>query len=205
MARVEEVTFERITRVYRDENSKKALTPLEVDFWDKVAQYVEGLRRDVAAQRAKDPHAKATMLLEDELRKVEQKRAQIHEYRERKIAALAISKARGAELETRGLARPEQELLAQLVAAFTAARESAAGSAVPSVAAKTVEGDVTPAAPTPHPTSGSVLVRILEDMPPFAGVDRTYRLSKEDVVSLPPQIAKVLLDRGKAARIEPSA
>jgi len=47
-----------------------------------------------------------------------------------------------------------------------------------------------------------VLVHVLEDIPPFAGIDTTYRLKKEDVVTLPKTIAKILVDRGKARIVQ---
>jgi len=42
-----------------------------------------------------------------------------------------------------------------------------------------------------------VLVRVLEDVPTFAGVDKDYKLRKEDVVSIPKNIANTLLSHGK--------
>jgi DNA replication factor GINS len=50
----------------------------------------------------------------------------------------------------------------------------------------------------------SVLLRILEDIPPFAASDRNYNLKKEDVVSLPPAIAKTLIARKKAVGVQHS-
>lgn len=46
-----------------------------------------------------------------------------------------------------------------------------------------------------------LIVRILEDIPPFAGPERDYELSKEDVVILPALIARALISRGKAEEI----
>ena len=44
-----------------------------------------------------------------------------------------------------------------------------------------------------------VLVRVLSDMEPFMGVDgRVYSLKAEDVVTLPPKNAGVLIDRNIA-------
>jgi len=56
----------------------------------------------------------------------------------------------------------------------------------------------TPAAATPASPPKGVLLHILEDVPPFAGPDGTLRLRKEDLVTLPAQMAKVLVERGKA-------
>src|SRR3989442_1480205 len=102
----EPVTFERITKLYREESQKKSLTLLEPDFWEKVARYVTQLESDLTAARAKDPNSKAAMLLQDELRKVLQKREQIYQYRERKLGLLAGQIATGAKVLTeRGKAR----------------------------------------------------------------------------------------------------
>jgi len=47
-----------------------------------------------------------------------------------------------------------------------------------------------------------VVVHILEDLPPMAGKDENYLLKKNDVVTLPKEIASVLVKKKKAKRIE---
>lgn len=199
MSKAEDISFERITRVYRDESSKKSLTLLEPDFWERVARYVAKLEADLGAERAKNPNSKSAMLLQDELRKVGQKREQIYQYRERKIGLLASAKVGGEVVETRGLARPEPELLDGLVALLADARAAAmgAGTVAPTAVPEASERPA-PKVPKARAAPDGVLVRVLEDVPPFAGPDQTYRLRKEDLVTLPPQLAKVLVDRGKA-------
>jgi len=194
----EPVTFERITKVYREESQKKTLVPLEPDFWDKVDRYLARLEGDVAAARAKDPNAKVALLLQDELRKAHQKREQIYAYRERKIALFASQRAGGASVELRGLARPEQELLDRIVEVLTNARSAAihVPTLLPVVAPSVAMA--APAAPPAPEAPRGVLVHVLEDVPPFAGPDGTYRLKKEDIVVVHPSIAKVLAERGKA-------
>ena len=197
----EAVTFERITKVYREESQKKTLTALEPDFWDKVARYVAGLEADLAAARAKDPNSKAALLLLDELRKVQQRREQIYQYRERKVTLLASQVASGSTVEPKGLTRPEQEFLGRLVDLLKVAREAAYGTAASSPSAppsKASSEASRPPARTPPAQPQGVLLHILEDVPPFAGRDGTYRLKKEDLVTVEPSIAKVLVERGKA-------
>lgn len=53
------------------------------------------------------------------------------------------------------------------------------------------------------PGQDIVLLRILEDIPPFAGPSGTIKLGREDVVTLPASIAKALVKRGKAVEIVP--
>lgn len=198
----EHVTFERVTKIYREESQKKGLTPLEPDFWDRVNRYLAQLGADLAAARAKDPNAKASMLLQDELRKVMQKREQIFQYRERKISLLASQIAGGATAETKGLARPEQELLSRLVELLKDARKAALSTTVhptaPAPTSLAATGPPPASSPPKVEVSKGVIVHVLEDVPPFAGPDGTYRLKKEDIVMVHPSIAKVLTERGKA-------
>lgn len=49
------------------------------------------------------------------------------------------------------------------------------------------------------------LLRIVEDLPEFAGPERTYHLIKEDVVTLPSSLAELLVNDGKAVAIRPSS
>jgi DNA replication factor GINS len=46
-----------------------------------------------------------------------------------------------------------------------------------------------------------LVLRILEDIPPFAGPFGNYKLRREDVATLPTGIAKALIKRGKAVEI----
>jgi DNA replication initiation complex subunit (GINS family) len=51
--------------------------------------------------------------------------------------------------------------------------------------------------PPGNDADGLVMARVLEDVPTFAGVDRDYKLRKEDVVSIPKSVADTLLSHGK--------
>src|SRR2546422_2418678 len=115
----EEVNFERVTKIYREESSKKTLSRLEPDFYRKAATYVRALEAKAAEEVVKGPNSAKAMLLQDELRKVLKKREQIVQYRQRKIALLAASKANGGGADGPGPPTPEagvfQRLLANLL------------------------------------------------------------------------------------------
>lgn len=49
-----------------------------------------------------------------------------------------------------------------------------------------------------------VLIRILEDLPPFAGPERDYVLFKEDVITMPRVLAEPLVGTGKACNVRPT-
>jgi len=58
-------------------------------------------------------------------------------------------------------------------------------------------------APEPIPEEELILIRVLEDLPPFSGPDRNYELSKEDIVRMPKAMAMALVTREKAVVINP--
>ncbi len=222
------VDFERVTKVYREESSKKTLSRLEPDFYAKLAAYLKGLEARAAEEVAKAPNSPKAMLLQDELRKVLKKRDQVFQYRERKIALLASSKASGGEADTAGLATPEAELFDRLVGLLKGTREAAyAGGGIPPPASPPPLPAPAPAAPSPAQTPAAspaapvfqrlaeppkkiappapkdlVVVHVLEDIPAFAGIDAKYTLRKEDVVTLPRAIAQLLIDRGKVRIVQ---
>ena len=51
---------------------------------------------------------------------------------------------------------------------------------------------------------GDVVIRILEDLPPFSGPEVDYYLKKEDIVRMPAILARILINQGKA-RLVPTA
>lgn len=209
----EDITLDRILQVYREESRRKALTPLEREFWERVSRYVADLEEDLRKESAVDPNSAKAALLRDELKKVLKRREQIWQYRERKISLMACSAASGASVDTSPLTPLEEECFKAVLEVLQRGRERAFGL---QVAEEEAPPEAEEEAPTETPreevpkrrkaraeVKGKVLVRILEDIPPFLGLDVTYHLRKEDVVSLPEEVAKVLIGKGKAERIKP--
>lgn len=220
----ETVTLDLVLQVYRKESQRKTLTALPRDFWSRVRGYVAELEADLERESAKDPNSAKAALLRDELKKVVKRRDQIYQYRERKMATLAASAASGARVETEALT-PEEEasfegLLEVLRRGRLRALEGAGGNEAEEVPAKEaaqasakVASTNAPAKKAPaessrrpgrSPKGGEkFLIRILEDVPAFMGVDVTYELRKEDVVGLPKEVAQVLIGKGVAELIRP--
>jgi DNA replication initiation complex subunit (GINS family) len=215
----EEVNFERVTKVYREESGKKTLVGLEADFYGKLAAYVARLDEAANAEAQKNPNSPKALLLQDELRKVRKRRDQIFTYRERKLALLASSRASGAEVDVPSLPAQERSLFEGIVDLLKKSRSEAFGGSpfgservapVEPAEKEQVQAKARPAGmkvmkaedtkriPVAPSLKDHVLVHVLEDLPPFAGIDTTYRLKKEDVVTLPKTIADILVGRGKA-------
>jgi hypothetical protein len=56
--------------------------------------------------------------------------------------------------------------------------------------------------PKPEKNDSSIIVHVLEDIPNFVGMDNTYDLKKDDMVTLPSQFATLLSSRGKVKIVE---
>src|SRR2546426_3898400 len=201
----EEVNFERVTKVYREESGKKTLVALEADFYDKLASYIARLDESANKEAQKDPNSPKALLLQDELRKVRKRRDQIFTYRERKLALLASSRASGAEVDVPNLPAQERRLFESMVALLKKSRADAFGPLPHAVGATPSSEPPRPKGPAPSkepermrvvraeetkrtvvaPTlKDHVLVHVLEDLPPFAGIDTTHRLKERDGVTL---------------------
>src|SRR5439155_25331639 len=136
-------------------------------------------------------------------------------YRERKLALLASSRASGAEVDIPNLPAQERGLLDGMVALLGKSRADAFGgsplaapaeSPMPQSSAarpeaakkepqrmKVVRAEDTKRVTVPPSLEDHVLVHVLEDPPPFAAIDTTYRWKKEDVVTLPKPTAAARL------------
>lgn len=224
----EEVNFDRVTKVYREEGGKRTLAALEEGFYDKLSDYVKRLEEAATKEAQANPNSPKALMLQDELRKILKRRDQIFTYRERKLALLASSKASGAEIEVLMLPRQDRALFDQMVALMAKSRADAFGGSPfgsepgPGETAAQSASAEAPAMPPRRSPAGMkvltseetkktrvapslkdhVMVHVLEDLPPFAGLDTTYHLKKEDVVTLPRTIAEVLVSRGKARLIQ---
>jgi DNA replication initiation complex subunit (GINS family) len=208
----EGVNFGRITRIYREETSKNTLTKLEADFYDKLNEYYQDLKSRADKELSKDPHASKAVLLQDEFRKVKQKRDQIYRARERKIVLLASAKVGGTEVDTKVLTKDEKVLFDKLVENLRTAREGILSDvkSAPRKDKPKPKEEKKPEEPAPpkkeaepeEPEESMAVIQVLEDIPPFAGIDVTYELKKEEVVTLPMKVARILSQSGKAKLLE---
>lgn len=216
MAGAARVDFERITQIYREESGKKQMVELEPDFYDAANEYLRRLETETAKASKENATAPKTQFLQDELRKARKRLEQIYQYRERKIALLAQSKVSGVEGELKGVTVQEQILFEKLVAALGDSRRLVFGGAqevgphveAPPAEEKAHEPEAVvqlpkqTASPPATAQRKTVTVYVMEDVPPFAGIDVTYRLMKEDVVSMPEEYANVLVKRGVARVVD---
>jgi DNA replication initiation complex subunit (GINS family) len=213
-----DMSYEDIMGLFREENRSPQLAKVDPALYDKMGAYIKNLRKESEREIAMNPSSHASMMLNDQLKKAIDKAKRVYELRQRKIALLALRKVSGDNPETANLTPDELVLFSSLTSVFSAHKDPNADfeDLAPKVQKKENVVELPEAPPREAceekglegPQSGGseelVLARVLEDIPTFAGVDRDYKLKKEDVVSLPSTIAKTLVSHGKIQVIGPS-
>lgn len=201
--------YEDIMGLFRQENKSSQITKVEPTLYDKIGSYIKVLRKESEREIAMNPMSQASMMLNDQLKKAIDKSKRIYELRQRKISLLALRKVAGDNPDTASLTPDELVLFSSLVSVLGAHKDSKAD--FEELGPRFVQPrDIVelPEAPAAKVCEESkeqqaeseelIMVRVLEDVPTFAGVDKDYKLRKEDIISLPKGIANALVSHGKA-------
>ncbi len=202
------MNYEDIMTLFRQENRSPQLTKVDPALYDRISAYIKSIRKESEREIAMNPGSHASMMLNDQLKKAIDKAKRVYELRTRKISLIALRKVSGDNPDTSNLTPDELVLFSSLTSVLAAHKDSNADFEVlgprtarqeevvdvPSL--KRDEPKAKDAAPE-EPGDELVMARVLEDVPTFAGVDRDYKLRKEDVVSIPRSVADTLLSHGK--------
>jgi DNA replication initiation complex subunit (GINS family) len=209
----DETGFAEISDVHRKERQSGSLTKLPNDFYERSEAYLAKLRETYDTE-CKNPSSPKAMMLQDEIKKTEKRIKQIYEMREGKIAHAALACASGSA-HPDNMTKRDKALFDELVEALSFYRYSFELRAPKSRVQEKVEISIMPkmecqtqfvepkdVAPQQQVIPAISVVHVLEDLPPFAGVDHTYNLKKDDVISLPAQYASLLSSKGKVKIVE---
>ncbi len=204
-----DMSYEDIMGLFRQENKSSQLIKVDSALYDKIGDYIKSLRKESEREIAMNPMSQASMMLNDQLKKSIDRAKRVYELRQRKISLLALRKVAGDNPDTTNLTPDELVLFSSLTSVLGAHKDSKADfeelgprftqprdvDMLPEVPS---DGTCEKAASKPAgAVDDLVLVRVLEDVPTFAGVDKDYKLRKEDIVSIPKNIANTLVSHGK--------
>jgi len=222
MSKRMEMTYEELMSVHRQEYKQTSLVKVSSDFYKRTASYLDALSQRISENRP-DSTEMAGML-HNQLKTAKEKSTEIYEARMRKIALMAMTSAFGSEARLDNATPEENEAFSSLKGFFTEHCKKTMSVACeateePMAAAPQAarEPEEAPAAEAKEPAKAPlqdekaaakneiILVRVLEDLPAFAGMEKNYRLSKEDIISLPRNIADILVKNKKAVEVKQSS
>jgi len=175
------LTYSKLRNIEQNEKMSSSLTSIGIDFYQEAIEYIKELEEKIEEERLKDPASRKLMLLSDELRNTKRVINNIFERREKKIVMAALLAARAERKPPENMTKEEKLFYESLVELIKENRRRI-------FEAKKKE---------------FVVIRMLQDLPQFVGSDmKKYSLHKEDVISLPAEVAKILIERNAAEEIK---
>ncbi len=175
------MNYSKLRNIEQKEKTSPFLTDVGLDFYKEAAQYIKELEEKIEEEKLKNPASKKLVLLTDELRNTKRIWENIFERREKKIILLALAAIRGGKTMPENLTREEKIFYESLLNLLKENRKRIFESHYKEY----------------------LIIRILKDIPQFVGSDmKKYSLKKEDVISLPAEVANILIKRGAAEEIK---
>jgi DNA replication factor GINS len=220
---LEQINYKEVTEIHRKEQRSADLVEVRRDLYPAYRDFIDRLKRESEEEIRKDPYSFKASSMSNEVKKVTTKGQQIFFSRMRKIMNMATRASSGAKIDLVRLTDEEREMYDQVLRSINECRELVMDGKMPEARAPLPTGSVCGAidqgqlkdalrrvngtgshAGEEAPASmDRVLVQIVEDLPEIAGMDRPYRLARNDVANLPAPIGCALIKRGKAQEIVP--
>lgn len=214
------MNLDELRSVRDDERESGTLQPLRPTFYQEAREFIGELEteRDSLAAECSNPFENPEVIqLTDRLTAANEVLESIYENRVAKLLTHASTVAAGSSEDPPGLTSEEQALYETMVQAIRSTKAAALsgetsddGSPVDSEHASESNEPVPETPPSSEPEEEPAgeefdrqTLRMLDDVGTILGVDeREYDLARGDVVSLPVENAKALLERDVAEAIE---
>jgi len=175
------LTYSKLRNIEQNEKMSSSLTDIGIDFYKEAISYIKELEEKIEDERKREPASRKLMLLSDELRNTKRILNTIFERREKKIIMAALLAARAPRKPPENMTREERNFYEALLELIKENRKRI-------FEAKKKE---------------FVILRILKNIPQFVGSDmKKYVLGKEDVICMPEDVAKILIERNAAEEIK---
>jgi len=208
----------------RSEAATRNLAKIPHDFYTSTAAYLAEVRRSYETDLRENPSARKGEISRQTYQRAGQVARDIVEGRTQKILTFAFQTSIGGSRELPNALPEEREVYDRILVTLFEHRRTAAPyletptvapglSPVVAPAALSAPTPIAPAPasgranppPTPGRTAAPVFVRVLQDGRPIEVGSETIDLRKEDVLSLPPETAQLLIQAKVAEPVEPGS
>ena len=203
----------------RNENASRGLGKLPHDFYAATRAYLADLRRTYEAELRENPSSRKGEVARHTHQRATQLARDLVEARVTKLLSSAFQATVGGSRDVANLLNEERDLLSHVTTGLRAFRASVTPYlelAAPS--ASTSPPAPSPVSPSDHPTAPAggattaareapaarAYVRVVQDRPALEIGGETLELHREDVISVTPAVARLLVDGKVAVRFEPT-
>jgi len=200
----DEINYRVLRKIQKQEQNSPKLSNLKYSFYKDVSEYLKSLedrlKEETSTQKQK--------ILEEEINNTKKIFLSIYEQREKKILLAAISKARGGKPNIENMKDLEKELFEKTLETINNSRTK-----VLTKDNKNENKKIEEKKPdekknedkdsNDKPKNNNPIVRIKNDVPEFVGTDKKkYRLNKNDIISISPDLCEILCKRDISEKIE---
>ncbi|MDM7935608.1 MAG: hypothetical protein QUS08_09500 [Methanothrix sp.] len=183
-----------LANTLREERKSAELQHIDRGFYRQVGSYLAGLSQELS--RISDPFSVEAQILQDTIKSEMGSVNKLIDQRLRKIVRRALRNARSVPREdaTQGMTEEEAEIYRSLVSAIATGRDAIM---------ENVSRTERPLTGKRNISKEYEVVRLLDSVPLFVGVDgRNYLFSKDDVAVLPAVHARNLREKDLAAEVK---
>lgn len=183
-----------LANTLREERKTAELQALDKGFYLQVGVYLAGLEQELS--KIEDHYSVEAQILQDTLKGERSSLTKLIDQRMKKIVRKAVKNARSASREEAclGMTKEEEDIYRQMLSAIHQGRETILAHIAHTERPLTGKKDI---------SQEYEIVRLLDSVPMFVGVDgRNYLLSKDDVVALPAVHARNLHNKKLAVQVK---
>lgn len=212
--------FTELLEWRRNELAVRGLAKLTPDFYPTTTSYLTELRRSYEGELRENPSGRKGDISRQTYQRAIQVARDIVEGRVQKVLNAAFQSSIGGNRDLPNALPEERVMFDRVLEVLVEHRRSAAGYIEPasgSVTAPTGRGPEVPppvappaslrgpaVAPTARGRPGLVYVRVLKDSRPVEVGSETIDLRADDILSLPPETARLLVEAKVAESVESS-
>jgi DNA replication initiation complex subunit (GINS family) len=188
----DEINYRTLRKIQQTEKNSPILVELKPNFYNDLLQYFENLNN----RFEKETSSQKKLLLKDEIENTKKISINIYEQREKKILLATISKVRGGNPDLKNMTEMEKNLFEPVLELILKSRNNflkikKEEKNSEDVKPKEEEFNIE------HNDNPNQIVRVTDNIPEFIGTDeKKYNLRKNDVLSLPKEMSKMLSKRG---------
>ncbi|MBU1941388.1 MAG: hypothetical protein KKC68_06395 [Candidatus Thermoplasmatota archaeon] len=194
-----ELSYKILRLIQQSEQTTPTLTKIPAHFYDQLQKYLHELSTIVS----NETNLQKQKLYQEELKNTEKIGQHIYEQREKKIVQAALSKVRSATPDLQQLLPEEQDLFNKLVTEITNARINILTPAQTQIKNTPEPPTKNTSDPITQKENTNPILRITQDIPCFVGTDMiNYSLRKDDVLTVPPEMAATLVKQNVAKSIK---
>jgi len=198
----EDLNYKLLRQIQQTEQTTPTLSRVDLLFYSKLSEYLR--RLDSLSVTEHDPQKHK--LIQDETQNIKKIALGIYEHREKKIVHAALSASRGGKPDLKNLLDSEKILYENLLDVITQTRNTIFIKPMVQPPQKTKQNTPLPQPVEHHQKpeqNQTPIVSVTTDIPEFVGTDlRTYQLHKDDVLTLPQEMAVPLQKRDVIKRIK---